>query len=279
MVPSLDLLDPKICGPGSCETATAKTFLYWAVSLSLVAGVISGRCAKACCESGRKAKEVEVTRLSAMAKSMFYTHFHKLINSKVGLEALCLIDTRVWLTTSYDYSGLKCILLREEGCFCKQSFVCINEDLGRKSAYWNETTIQSFDHVSQLMVVRVSSCFGTESPTYDDAKEPLNNWRSNLNTLCSLPYMLVRITFHAKSYVMSLQFDHVTPRETFDNLWQKRPWTWVLQVLWSPFLGDALVEQQRIFPTLPTSPAQPWRFSVQVAETEAFEESTVPPGK
>lgn len=95
MVPSLDLLDPKICGPGSCETATAKTFLYWAVSLSLVAGVISGRCAKACCESGRKAKEVEVTRLSAMAKSMFYTHLHTLINSKVGLEALCLIDTRV----------------------------------------------------------------------------------------------------------------------------------------------------------------------------------------
>lgn len=83
--------------------------------------------------------------------------------------------------------------------------------------------MKQHENVSQLMVVRVSSCFGTESPTYDDAKEPLNNWRSNLNTLCYLPYMLIRITFHAKSYVMSLQFDHVTPRETFDNLWQKRP--------------------------------------------------------
>lgn len=87
--------------------------------------------------------------------------------------------------------------------------------------------MKQHENVSQLMVVRVSSCFGTESPTYDDAKEPLNNWRSNLNTLCYLPYMLIRITFHAKSYVMSLQFDHVTPRETFDNLWQKRPWTWL----------------------------------------------------
>ena len=150
--------------------------------------------------------------------------------------------------------------------------------------------MKQHENVSQLMVVRVSSCFGTESPTYDDAKEPLNNWRSNLNTLCYLPYMLIRITFHAKSYVMSLQFDHVRPL-TICGKNDREP-DWVLQVLRIPFLGDALVEQQRIFrchstqphawrnhSTLPTSPAQPWRFSVQVAETEAFEESTVPPGK
>ena len=111
-VPSLDLLEP-----GSCETATAKTFLYWAVSLSLVAGVISGRCAKACCESGRKAKEVEVTRLSAMARVLEYV-LHTLSQTH-QFESW---SWNFWTSLSYWYKGmtydillyrgLKCILLR-----------------------------------------------------------------------------------------------------------------------------------------------------------------------
>ncbi len=103
MDPSLDLPEPEICGLGSCETATAKTFLYWAVSLSLVEGVISGRCAKACCESGRKAKEVEVTRLSAMARVLEYVLHTLSLSQTHQFESW---SWSFWTSLSYWYKGM-----------------------------------------------------------------------------------------------------------------------------------------------------------------------------
>ncbi len=108
--------------------------------------------------------------------------------------------------TSYDYSGLKCILLREEGCFCKCSWDACESHNSLSVSTKNPAgkvrieMEQQFNHLitcPNWWLCECSSCFCTESPTYDDAKEPLNNWRSNLSTLCSLPDML--ITFHAKS--------------------------------------------------------------------------------
>ena len=171
--------------------------------------------------------------------------------------------------TSYDcdFSGLKCILLCEEGWFCKwdacescNSLSVSTKNAAEKVRIDRIEIKQRFNHLitcPNWWLCECSSCFGIESPTYDDAKEPLNNWRSNLNALCSLPDMLVRITFHAKSYVTA-----VWPCESFDNLWQKRAWTWLSRkccttterTIWIPFLGDAMVEQQRIFRCHSTQP-------------------------
>lgn len=151
------------------------------------------------------------------------------------------------LMTSYDYSGLKCISLREEGCFCKQGFVCINEEPGRKSAYWNETTWKR---------VPVDGCASVLL---------FWHWKSNLRwckgaskQLAQQSKHLVLPPLYAHSHnipcqiILSLQFDHARPL-TICGKNDREP-DWVLQVLRIPFLGDALVEQQRIFRCHSTQP-------------------------
>ena len=149
--------------------------------------------------------------------------------------------------------------------------------------------MKQHENVSQLTVVRVSSCFGTESPTYDKGAS---------KQLAQQSKHLVQPPLYARSHNIPCQIIcHVTavwPCDTTWDLWQSVAKTTVNlspasaadPFSWRCFgwtAANLSVSTQphawRNHSTLPTSPAQPWRFSVQVAETEAFEESTVPPGK